>query len=808
MGAEAVSVSASFLWRFLDDAWDLLPTDDRQLFESYWRGFLQLGAELESKSIEASLSPIIETVPVFLTERWDRYVMDESSCDYLQKAETLTLSVSAPARLGEETALYDTLVLGAASGQLMHQESMEFFDGSIRQLRYGELVANTVSVRLGSLEFTSGYDYVVNLVDGSVQALDGGRLPVDQVVLVTYAHAAYTRGLDYEIDETRAEVRVLDGSTIADGTRVAATYTYNATATVPLQSASGVIGGELTSLVDVSCDFSALLPERTLTILAGPNQGSYAVVGIVGANELEVSPPFPAAQADGGVAYSIDAFPHGQRISQNIVSIPTLQDLIDEPNLVLQEGVDYVIARGILASRAAFPMMTIGPTEDRRRAMWAERTLVDRETPYRNFGVLIDFYRANSTAYKQALQGLWYTFWTGSTPENLRRGLHILLGLPYARSAGAVVSLVPPTAGASGTVQIQDARGQVLSYTLPSALEPTVGLGQSVGRFAPLCTGVTIIDRNSEPGFVANRLGRAGIARFLTSKASRGPGDTDETKALQLLEHHLFVPQILTDALTSLINVQELLTFLVNMKPKWTELVFSFLIETEERVSLDAADETIDAAVTIDASTTVGSNESNRAEADGAFLLSRATGEIVVGSRATGNFRDLGADFAALDVDAGDIVRIAGGGYHGWYRVLARRDRSLLSLDLPDAMLVPAVGLSYVVVPEELLLGHDAVNLKREHLARAGQTLSAGTVLPIKTDADLSRLADLDLDALLLIDAGNPGHEVQPITAARADLGELAVANPPVPGARAHAVAAAVLVRRTSAGAVTDVFAI
>jgi hypothetical protein len=564
----------------------------------------------------------------------------------------------------------------------------------------------------------------------------------------------------------------------------------------------------LTSLVDSKQDFSALLPGRTLTVLGGPNAGTYQVTGILGATEVAVQPAFRAAETDGGVSYTIDAFPHGTRIAKNIVSIPTLQDRIDSPALVLIEGVDYVVQGGILASRAAFSLTNIGPTEDRSRTLWAERTLVNKETPYRNFGVLIDFYRRNSDAYKQALQGLWYTFWTGSTRENLRRGLHILLGLPYARAAGKVVSLTPPTGDAPGVAQIQDARGQILSYSLPAELQVTVAVGQAVARFTPLTTGVQIVDRNSEPGFVAARLGRAGIARFLTSKASRGPGDTDESKALALLEHHLFIPHVLTDALTTEINVTELTTFLKNMKPAWTEFVFAFAAETNESVSLASEGETVGAETTIDATTTVNNNESNRIEADGAYLVARSTGEIVAGSQATGNFRDLGVDFSALGIGRGDLIRISDSRYHGYFRLLGRMGPSLLSLDIPDASVRPTVGLHYVVLPKELFLGHDAVNLRREHIHRFGTAYGLPTVLDVKTDADFFGLEDADATGLLLVDVASKGNEVQAITAARLDLGEISVAVPPPAGAREHAVAAAAVVRRTSAGTVTDVLAI
>lgn len=544
-----------------------------------------------------------------------------------------------------------------------------------------------------------------------------------------------------------------------------------------------------------------------LTVTAGPNAGVYAIAGPVSATEIAVTPNFPVTQDDGGVHYTIDAFPHGQRVSKNIASIPTLQNKIELPELVLQEGVDYVVADGILSSRAAFPVLDYGPLEGRVPTTWAEKTLINKETPYRNFGVLIDFYRVNSDAYKLALQGLWYTFWTGSTTGNLQRGLHILLGLPYARSAGTVVSLVPPTLTVNGSLEIEDARGQILNYVLPTGLNPTVAFGDAVVKFQSLTTGVKIIDRISEPGFVANRLGRGGIERFLTDNATRGPGDTDETKALTLLENHLFLPQVLTESVVAKVNVKELVTFLNNMKPQWTEFVFSFDTDEDETEQITEVFELT--SVGIDASTLVTSNEENSAWEQG-FVIDRATGETIAGgSQATGNFRDYGVDFSALGVDTGDYVRISLGTNKGYWQVLRRISSTVLSLSIPDVDLGAQLNLPYVVLPEEMLLGHDAIQLKRDNVILGGTAYAAPSVLNTKTNASFGALRNQDVQGLLLVDFGNIGNEVQVITAARVDLGEVTVAVPPSVGAATYQVASASVKRRDNfLATVTDAFAI
>lgn len=798
-----MSVSAAFLWRFLEDVWDLLPTEDRQLFETYWSAQIQIASNLEQKVIEAGLSTQVSAVPVYLTERWNRYVMDEESCDLFAQTDSLQLNLLAPSSLSRETALYDTLTVSSLSGQIPYEETMVFSDQAPRQLRYGQIVKGTVSVTLGGFEFTPNRDYVVNLQTGAIQALVSGRIPVRDQVTVRYQHLTYTADLDYVLDSSAGTVVRTGTSAIASGDVVAVKYTYNATATLPLSGTSGSVAGSV--LTDSSKDFSSLAPGRTLTISSGPNAGTYHVNAVLGPTEITVIEQFPAIQ-ETDVVYSINAFPHGVKVSKQIVSIPTLRNTIDAADFALVEGVDYIVADGILSCRTAFPLSTLGPADTRSRQTWAETTKVNKETPYRNFGVLIDFYRQNSEAYKLALQGLWYTFWTGSTPGNLRRGLHILLGLPFAKRAGTVTK-VDTTAA---LIDVTDPRGQIITYTIPTGLDPVVTVGETVNRFDSLTTGVSIIDRNNQPGFVEDLLGRAGVARFLTDRATRGPGDTDETKALKLLENHLFLPQVLVEAVVQRVNVVEMVTFLNNMKPSWTEYIFSFSSDASEGMAF--SEDTPPIELAMDLTTTVSNNQWNQSEEFNNFLVNDDTGEVLAGgTQLTGNFRDLTVDFAALGVDEGDTLRIKGGIFQGYHKVLKRISAHVLSLDIPDTLIQVALDLSYVVIPEERDVGNDAINIGVEHIVVPGTAFFAPTTLNTKTDANLAGLTlkDADIASLLLVDIGNAGHEIQGITAALKALGEITVANPPGVAVRNHAIASCALLRVDNTGpTVTDAVAI
>lgn len=798
-----MSVSAGFLWRFLEDVWDILPSEDRRLFETFWSAQLQIAANIEQKVMEAGLSTEVAKVPVFLTERWNRFVMDETTCDIFEQTDELLLALFAAASVTRETAFFDTLVVSNATGQIQHEETLRFFDSSVRSLRYGNIIPGTVAVTFGAKEYTLNRDYVVNLSTGAIQALEGGRIPTTEIVTIRYQHRYYLRDLDYELDEVAGTVARIAGTTIGDGDTVAVSYQYNGTATLPMIGTSGSVAGG--TLTDVNANFSAVKAGRSLVISAGPNAGTYTINAVVSPTELTISTLFPVDQT-GEVEYSINAFPHGVKVDKNIVSIPNLRNLVDAPTEIMIEGIDYTVRDGILSTRTAFKLSELGPEEDRLRQMWAESTKVDRETPYRNFGVLIDFFRKNSEEYKLALQGLWYTFWTGSTPGNLQRGLHILLGLPFAKRAGTVTRVDE----ALGEIDVTDPRGQVITYLIPSGLDPVVTRNQEVPRFTSLTTGVNIIDRNNEPGFVANRLGRAGISRFLTSNASRGLGDTDETKALALLEHHLFLPQILVEAVTRRVNVTELVTFLDNMKPQWTEYVFSFQSEESETVTFTEEDLGLD--IEIDLTTAVTNNEFNLAFAHDLFIRSANTGNLDgAGSQATGNFFDNSFNFATLGIDEGDYIYIPSGPYYGLRRVLARQSSTLLSIDIPDGDLQTVLGFPYAVITEEQFrLDHDAVGVREGNIIRDGTVFSVpGGGYNTQTNADLTLLEDADMLTLLLVDPSSAAP-VQPITAANVTTGDLTVATPPAsPAAQDHQLASAAIVRVDNTGpTVTDAFAI
>jgi hypothetical protein len=251
---------------------------------------------------------------------------------------------------------------------------------------------------------------------------------------------------------------------------------------------------------------------------------------------------------------------------EHVASVPEFRNAVRDENvtLTLIEGVDYEVERdtGIIVF-----------LEEPPPSLWAKRTFIDKEAPWNNFGFLMDIYQQNSPRYVQVVQGLWFAFWNGPTPENVRRALYLLFGLPVAQEDGTVITAT------STIVETLGDNGIERSFDVPLGLAPDVVKGQRVQRFQPLVTGIAVYDKVNKPGFITTEVGRFGIERFLTENASRGVGDTDETKALTMLEEYTFLPQIQVDAfIYPDIDLGNVVRFLNAIKPLNKTYLFQVIV--------------------------------------------------------------------------------------------------------------------------------------------------------------------------------------------------------------------------------------
>lgn len=261
---------------------------------------------------------------------------------------------------------------------------------------------------------------------------------------------------------------------------------------------------------------------------------------------------------------------------QKVVSIPTIQNKVRPDSdgfLELVENNNYSIETNGVISFATPP----------ESIMWAKRTLIDEETPWHNFGFLMGIYQANKPSYIQVLQGLWYAYWTGPKPRNVLISMYLLFGLPISPGDGVVTNVTATTIEITLTKD-----GSSRLFTIPSELTSLVAIGDQVLKYDPLVSGIEIFDKINSPGFITEEIGRSNIQRFMLNDASRGPGDTDETKALQLLEEHTFLPQISVEAFISPdINLGNVKNFLNNIRPLSKTYLFQVIVgKFKENIAL------------------------------------------------------------------------------------------------------------------------------------------------------------------------------------------------------------------------------
>jgi hypothetical protein len=256
-----------------------------------------------------------------------------------------------------------------------------------------------------------------------------------------------------------------------------------------------------------------------------------------------------------------------QLADTRVVGIPILQDKIhdEDVTVLLTQNTDYSVdfGTGIISFAAAPPAL-----------MWAKDTLINYETPYNNFGFLMNLYAANTASYLKAVKGLWFAFWQGPRPEYIRRSLYLLFGLPTASKNGTVTS----TSDTQIVLTYTDTTTE--TFAIPNNLVAIVFKGQSVEQYQPLVNGINVFDKVNYPGFLRKEVGRPGVDPFLTQNASLGTNpNTDESMALLILEENTYLPQINVDAfISSTISVDNVQTFLKNIQPKSRTFLLQILV--------------------------------------------------------------------------------------------------------------------------------------------------------------------------------------------------------------------------------------
>lgn len=211
-------------------------------------------------------------------------------------------------------------------------------------------------------------------------------------------------------------------------------------------------------------------------------------------------------------------------VGELVVDVPTLQRLIviEDDTETLRRNVDYFLetVRGQAAIRFVSGLSSdpgdIWEGERPPNRLWAEYTYVDnRELIEENFGLAVEFTLddlaelPSNVDYLSAIRGLYYAFYNGPAVRNLRIGVQILLGLPFAEEAGTIEEIRTDFSPTEGRILVRDGEHTeiVRSYRFPKVLSLEVNpatsavyqVGDAVEQFEPLVEGADILDWINNP---------------------------------------------------------------------------------------------------------------------------------------------------------------------------------------------------------------------------------------------------------------------------------------------------------------------
>jgi hypothetical protein len=214
---------------------------------------------------------------------------------------------------------------------------------------------------------------------------------------------------------------------------------------------------------------------------------------------------------------------HYLPIDRLVQDVPYLQEKIknSDDTQVLRRNVDFFIEafRNVKVFRFIVGTPDVWQGEVPPLRLWAETTYLDnRPLIEANFGIPAGFSLDDLTQvpsnvdYLSAVRGLWFAYFNGPTLFNLRAGVQILLGLPFAEEGGFIEEIRDDFSSKTARLLVRDTKNTeiVRSYTYPAVLElevnPSTGqaykVGDLVNQFAPLVKGSEVVDWVKDPKWI------------------------------------------------------------------------------------------------------------------------------------------------------------------------------------------------------------------------------------------------------------------------------------------------------------------
>lgn len=585
---EGIVPEADFLWSHVSNFWNLV--EDKDKFTAAWSATMQLiGAEL-IKLWNADYNKSLATIQEVVRYKWQQYspVLDISD-------ETQRVIAGSPATgndngtngvsgaIGSTPGLGNTSVFRVPYGDISDPDATDF---TAMDVNYGArgriLVVNGEGYTIQRVytEEDNGTDYSVALVDQE-------EIP-DGLVGATWRipHLIFTPQINLEEEGVRkGDVVVFEARRRDVG-----------------------LTTELRAQV-VGVDRNKLGFEFTTQDLSEGAVDSQLFRELV--RDLKIV-PVDASDTDAAAAAEalISFIPTGINLSQrpfspfritlkvkeiirntsiplpdDVVGVPALQHKLYEPETIYRENLDYVVEGGYVD----FLSTLFSPAFPAPDDLWAECVFVDNaQTIENNFGRLVEIAKDDLTVtrtrapYLSAVKGLFYAYVNGPTVDNIRLGLQILLGLPFAEERSIILEIEEDYSIDSRGLSLgrmlvdtldSDGRrtGQRRTYFYPTVLgleeNPNTGetykIGGILDQWAPISKGVEVQDYIKDPNWWINALQGLEVLKFFTFKA--------------VIDGDVFDDN----------DVAFAFDFLKKIKPAYTKIIVNALRALEEDIELE-----------------------------------------------------------------------------------------------------------------------------------------------------------------------------------------------------------------------------
>ena len=580
-----------WIWNYLPDFWDLVADKDK--ITTVWSGFTQVAAGLMLELWQHDYGKALLDIQRVFQKKWLHYTPEFEEPNY----EILPAAVNTEANFAGYSAApgtnefsYDT---GAAVSSSITGKYILVLDGL--GYRIDRVVGNSIitkdalpttdrpvfwQVRPSVLSRTSNFDTErVGAEDIAVfEIVYDGQNPFE---IESYVYGVRRDYLAFDIDPIQPYVDDTDATILFKGVKRRGAYRLNdyivgiprLQEVINLQAVEGA-PGYLYENLDYFVG-EEVVPDSSAAVNTLRHRNSFSPRVGFGFDGESTSPEFfDSASSD-----------FEEIIGDN-----------DPQTYVLEIGDSRYRVKAVtsttrleLEAEALAPLTgaewTLRQLTDLPTYLWGEVTYVDnRPTIEANFGRLVNIeiddinVRTDDLDYLSAVQGLWYTYWFGPTPYNLRIGSQILLGLPFAEVTGTIVDISLNFDTSRSRVLVQDAGNDsiIRSYFFPRDLgietNPDTGVGYALGdtveQFAPLSKGIEVDD------YVENE---DWISAYVTS------GDVFE-----VWKTHVF--GITVDATAfDITNLEFVISYILRIKPHYTYPLFVVRSSTDEVITVDDA---------------------------------------------------------------------------------------------------------------------------------------------------------------------------------------------------------------------------